>query len=96
MEFYLSLYQRGTDSLDLVLKSSLDEGALVSSLKAGVRQVSADLPMTGFRPMAELVDRAVSPRRFFTILLSVFASFAVVLAALGIYGVIQERVMSIP
>jgi ABC-type antimicrobial peptide transport system permease subunit len=44
------------------------------------------------RPLTQLVDRAVSPRRFTVMLLSGFASFALLLASLGIYGVISYSV----
>jgi ABC-type antimicrobial peptide transport system permease subunit len=44
------------------------------------------------RPLTQLVDRAVSPRRFIVMLLAGFAGFALVLASLGIYGVISYSV----
>jgi ABC-type antimicrobial peptide transport system permease subunit len=44
------------------------------------------------RPLTQLVDRYVSPRRFTVLLLSGFAAFALVLASLGIYGVISYSV----
>ena len=44
------------------------------------------------RPLTQLVERAVSPRRFIVLLLAGFAAFALILASLGIYGLISYSV----
>ena len=49
-------------------------------------------PATVFRPIQQFVDHAVSPRRLFVLLVSAFAGFGLVLASLGIYGVISYSV----
>ncbi len=49
-------------------------------------------PATEFRPLRQLVDRAVSPRRFFVSLVTCFAALGLLLASLGIYGVISYSV----
>jgi ABC-type antimicrobial peptide transport system permease subunit len=49
-------------------------------------------PAAEFRPIQTIVDRAVSPRRFFMLLVGAFASLGLLLAALGIYGVISYSV----
>ena len=49
-------------------------------------------PATEFRPIQQLVDHAVSPRRFFVLLVGVFAGLGLLLASLGIYGVISYSV----
>ena len=48
--------------------------------------------MRRFRPLQQIVDQSVSPRRFIVLLLSGFASFALILASLGIYAVISYSV----
>jgi ABC-type antimicrobial peptide transport system permease subunit len=50
------------------------------------------LPVREFTTLQELVDKAVSPRRFLVLLLAGFAGFALILASLGIYAVISYSV----
>ena len=57
-----------------------------------VVDIAPDLPKGGMRPLSQLVDQAVSPRRFIVLLLGGFAGFALVLASLGIYGLISYSV----
>ena len=49
-------------------------------------------PRMIFKPIQQMVDKAISPRRFIVLMLTGFSGFALVLAALGIYGVIQYSV----
>jgi len=51
-----------------------------------------NLPMSEFRTLQDLVDKAVSPRRFLVLLLAGFAGFSLLLASLGIYAVISHSV----
>ena len=53
---------------------------------------SFEQPAAEFRPIRTIVDRAVSPRRFFMLLVAAFAGLGILLAALGIYGVISYSV----
>jgi ABC-type antimicrobial peptide transport system permease subunit len=57
-----------------------------------LRQLNPNQPAAEFREIQTIVDHAVSPRRFFVLLVVSFAVFGVVLAALGIYGVISYSV----
>jgi ABC-type antimicrobial peptide transport system permease subunit len=59
---------------------------------AAVRSLNPGQPLTRFRPIGDIVEHSVSPRRFFAELVSVFAAFGLVLASLGIYGVVSYTV----
>jgi hypothetical protein len=92
-EMYLPLRQcQDWGSVDLVVRAALPLPVLASSVEAALRPYVTDLPKGGMRPLTQLVDRAVSPRRFIVLLLAGFAAFALVLASLGIYAVISYSV----
>jgi ABC-type antimicrobial peptide transport system permease subunit len=59
---------------------------------ATLRQINPGQPATEFRPIQGLVDHAVSPQRFFVMLVDIFAALGLFLASLGIYGVISYSV----
>jgi len=58
-----------------------------------LRELNPKQPAAEFQPIRTIVDRAVSPRRFFMLLVAAFAGLGLLLAALGIYGVISYSVM---
>lgn len=92
-EMYLPIRQTNDYALvDLVVRTSLPEAGLASAVRAALRPVEPNLTTSEFRTLQELVDKAVSPRRFVVVLLAGFSVFALVLAALGIYAVISYSV----
>lgn len=93
MEMYLPMHQiDDASSVDLVLRSTLSPGDLAASVRAALRPVAPDLSGRDFRQLQQLVDKAVSPKRFLVMLLGGFAIFALLLASLGIYGLISYAV----
>jgi predicted permease len=93
MEMYLPMRQcRDMVSADLVVRSSLPPAELASRVRATLKPIVPNLPGKDFRILQQLVDKAVSPRRFVVLLLGGFALFALVLASLGIYGVVSYGV----
>jgi putative ABC transport system permease protein len=91
-EMYLPCAQRPSGEMTLVLGGRGDTTALASSLRAAVRSIDPDQPLAGVRPMDEIVDESLAPRRAALILLGAFASIAVLLAAVGLYGLIAYSV----
>jgi ABC-type antimicrobial peptide transport system permease subunit len=78
--------------VDLVLRTTLPPSELASAVRGALQSIAPNLPRNDFRTLQQLVDKSVSPRRFVVMLLGGFALFALVLASLGIYGVISYSV----
>ena len=92
-EMYLPIRQCGDfASVDLVVRTTLPPAELAPAVRAALKPIEPNLPASDFRMIQQLVDKAVSPRRFVVLLLGGFAMFALVLASLGIYGVISYSV----
>jgi len=93
LEMYIPIRQiRDFSSVDLVVRTTLPPATLASTVRAALAPIDPNLPANEFRPLQQLVDKAVSPRRFVVLLLGGFSVFALVLASLGIYGVISYSV----
>jgi ABC-type lipoprotein release transport system permease subunit len=93
LEMYLPLRQvRDMSSMDLVVRTTLPPASLASMVRAALTPIDPNLPANEFRTLQQLVDKAVSPRRFVVMLLGGFAAFALVLASLGIYAVVSYSV----
>jgi predicted permease len=91
-QMYLSSTQHGPDGAELVVSTKLPPEVLASSVMSVLRAINPGQPATEFRTIQTLVDHAVSPRRFFVALVSFFAVVGLILASLGIYGVISYSV----
>ena len=93
LEMYLPLRQTlDFGTVDLVVRSTLEPRSLAASMRSALAPVVPNLPTNEIQSLTQVVDKAVSPRRFLTTLLGGFATFAVALALIGIYGVISYTV----
>ena len=84
--------QFDAEGAQLVVRTKLPTKVLAPTVLQTLIQMNPAQPMTEFKPLQLLVDHAVSPRRFFVLMVITFAAFGVILAALGIYGVISYAV----
>jgi predicted permease len=91
-QLYLPASQNGMDGAELVVRTNLPPEMLASSVMSTLRSMNPGQPATRFRAIQQLVDHTVSPRRFFVLLVSFFAVLGLILASLGIYGVISYAV----
>ena len=92
-EIYVPMTQNAdAEGATLVVRSRVSPESLASSVLTTLRSLNPGQPAAEFRPLQMLVDHAVSPRRFFVLLVTIFAGLGVLLAALGIYGVISYSV----
>src|SRR5450755_1621200 len=91
-QIYYPAMQQGASGAQLVVRTSLPPATLAASVLRALRELNPKQPAAEFRPIQTIVDRAVSPRRFFMLLVAAFAGLGLLLAALGIYGVISYSV----
>jgi len=91
-EVYYPAIQQGPNGARLVVRSGLPPATLAASVLRALRELNPAQPTAEFRPIRTIVDRAVSPRRFFMLLVAAFAGLGLLLATLGIYGVISYSV----
>jgi putative ABC transport system permease protein len=89
-QLFLPYEQLPMESPAIVVRSTADPRnprTLAAAIPAAVRALDPDLPVYGLQPMTELVEASTSQSRFYMLLLGGFAAIALVLAAVGIYGV---------
>lgn len=91
-QIYYPMTQAGPNGAELVVRTTLPPASLASGVMGALRELNPKQTAAEFRPIKALVSHAVSPRRFFMMLVAAFASLGLLLAALGIYGVISYTV----
>jgi len=88
-QIYVSLYQTGAKHLAIFLRGHLDTAAIPGEVREQVQSVDPTLPVFGAHTLNETVSESLAERRFSMEMIGLFAITALLLAALGIYGVIS-------
>jgi predicted permease len=93
-QMYVSAFapQFGPNDSRLILRSRVPPEVLQPTVFAILRALNPGQPTVDLIPIQQLVDHALSPRRFFVYLVGIFAGLGLLLASLGIYGVISYSV----
>jgi predicted permease len=86
---YIPYWDMSRPSMALVVRTAIDPAAIAQGLRQAIRRIDPELPVPAFQTMDELLASDVSPRRFQLTLVMLFAGAALLLASLGIYGVIS-------
>jgi predicted permease len=89
---YVSAYQRQSRVISIVLRTSLPPSLLEPQIRREVQSVDPSLPVFNVRSMREVMDDSLAPRRFSSSLVGAFAAVALLLASLGIYGLLAYMV----
>ena len=79
-------------SASIVVRTSGDPDALASSVRSIIQGADPNVPILALRPMSEVVSQTLDARRFQTVLAGLFAACALLLASLGVYGVVSYNV----
>jgi len=76
-------------SMSLFVRSETNPMALAENLRARIHSIRPDQPVQNIRTVADLMGESLAPRRYTVLLIGAFAGVAVLLAAIGIYGVVS-------
>ncbi len=89
---YRPYWDKAPEKTVVVARAAGDPYSIAGAVRAAIRRADADTPVAGMRTMQNVLDESVSQRRFQMLIASLFAVCALLLAALGIYGVVSYSV----
>jgi putative ABC transport system permease protein len=92
-QMYLTYRQAGFfDSRDLVVKTDVDPASMAATVRKAVWEIDKDQPVSNIQTMDQILADSIARQRFSMLVLAIFAAVALVLAGVGIYGVMSYSV----
>jgi putative ABC transport system permease protein len=92
-EYYLPHPQNPYRGMILAVRSKQDPRSLAESIRREIRRLDPEIPAANVRTLEDVTSDSIAPRRLSVVLISVFAAVALVLASVGIYGVMSFLVV---
>ncbi|MCI0489448.1 MAG: ABC transporter permease [Blastocatellia bacterium] len=89
---YVPHQQFAVSSMTFVIRTALDPSNMTGAVRSQIWEIERDLPVYQIRTMEEVLSRSVWQSRLYSWLFAIFAVMALVLAAVGVYGVISQSV----
>jgi len=91
-DWYLSYLCQPRRDVFLMVRTAIDPAQFSELIRNEVAAVDKDQPITAIKPLSEVIATTTAPRRFNTLMLTIFAVVALTLATVGVYGVISYSV----
>lgn len=92
-EYYVPFAQQPYRGMTLVVRSKQDPRSLAESIRRELRQLDPEIPAANIRTLEQVASDSIAPRRLSVVLFGVFAGVALVLASVGIYGMMSFLVV---
>jgi putative ABC transport system permease protein len=92
LQAYIPHAQRAEAYMQLVVRAAVEPGALTGPVRQAIHALDPDVPLHKLTTMRQLVSASAAQRRFTLLLIAVFAAVALLMAAIGLYGVMAYSV----
>jgi putative ABC transport system permease protein len=91
-QIYVSVYQEPFGRASFAFRTHGDAGSIIKTVEAEVAKIDPEVPVFSPRPLQDYVDEAMAPSKFSLLLVGIFGILALILASIGLYGVVTYSV----